>query len=40
MVLDWNSYQLPALLADFNAENVFNETGLVWKCLPDKKEKN
>lgn len=38
MVRDWNSYQLPALLAEFSPNEVFNadETGLFWKCLPDK----
>ena len=38
MVLDWKSYRLPALLAEYSAEDIFiaDETELFWKCLPDK----
>lgn len=35
---DWTQIQLPALLAEFKEEDIFNldETGLYWRLLPDK----
>ena len=38
MTADWLGTSLPALLSEFEPENIFNadETGLFWKCLPDK----
>ena len=38
MVRDWKSHQLPSLLEEFSPDDIFNadETGLFWKCLPDK----
>ena len=38
MTTDWLLTRLPALLGEFTPENIFNadETGLFWKCLPDK----
>jgi hypothetical protein len=38
MVRDCNSCQLPALPAEFSPNDIFNadETGLFWKCLPEK----
>ena len=38
MLHDWTSRQLPDLLDKFSPDDIFNadETGLFWKCLPDK----
>ena len=38
MTSDWLSQTLPSLLAEYKPEDIFNadETGLFWKCLPDK----
>ena len=38
MLRDWTSRQLPDLLGKFSPDDIFNadETGLFWKCLPDK----
>ena len=38
MVHEWRSSRLPSLLAEFNPDDIFNadETGLFWKCLPEK----
>ena len=38
MLHDWTSRQLPDLLEKFSPDDIFNadETGLFWKCLPDK----
>ena len=38
MTSDWMSTKLPALLSKFQSYDIFNadETGLIWKCLPDK----
>jgi transposase len=35
---DWTQTQLPALMAEFKEEDIFNldETGLFWRLLPDK----
>ena len=35
---DWTFKQLPDLLEEFSPDDIFNadETGLFWKCLPDK----
>ena len=34
----WLGTKLPALLSEFQPDDIFNanETGLFWKCLPDK----
>ena len=38
MTVDWILTKLSALLDEFRPEDIFNadETGLFWKCLPDK----
>ena len=38
MMSDCLTHTLPSVLAEYRPENVFNadETGLFWKCLPDK----
>ena len=38
MTSQWFSETLPALLAEYGPDDVFaaDETGLFWKCLPDK----
>ena len=38
MTLDWLGTKLPALLGEFQPDEIFNadETGLFWKCLPDE----
>ena len=38
MLHNWTSRQLPDLLEKFSPDDIFNadETGLFWKCLPDK----
>ena len=38
MTTDWLGVKLPALLHEYQPVDVFNadETGLFWKCLPDK----
>ena len=37
MTSDWLDTRLPALLGEFQPDDIFNadETGLFWKCLPD-----
>ena len=38
MLHDWTSRQLPDFLEKFSPDDIFNanETGIFWKCLPDK----
>jgi hypothetical protein len=38
MTADWLEVKLPALLREYQPVDIFNadETGLFWKCLPDK----
>ena len=38
MTADWLLSKLPSLLDEFRPEDIFNadETGLFWKCLPNK----
>ena len=38
MTQEWTSISLPALLSEFEPEDIYNadETGLFYKCLPEK----
>ena len=38
MTSDWLGTKLPTLLSEYQPTDIFNadETGLFWKCLPDK----